>query len=50
MPSDQFTNHLVIRDFDYDFERPEIILDSFYQAKVDEGDATDIRPTKNQYI
>lgn len=30
MPGDRFTKFLAIRDFDYDFERPELILNSFY--------------------
>ena len=48
MPSDEHTGLLMVRDFDHDFEREELIIDAFYQAKVDEGDATKFRPNKQQ--
>ena len=48
MPSDSFTNNLTIRDFDHDLERNDLILEMYYQAKIDEGDASNLIPTNSE--
>ena len=48
MPSDNFTKYLVVRDFDHDFERDELILDKYYQAIVNEGDVSNLVPNKEE--
>lgn len=48
MPRDEFTGQLVIRDYDYDLERRDLTLDTFYQAIIDEGDASLLVPKGSQ--
>lgn len=48
MPSDSSTQFLIVRDFDFDFERQDLVLDNYYQAKMDEGDASKLTPNKAQ--
>ena len=48
MGADFYTTFLRVRDFDYDLDRQDHALESYYQVKIDNGDASNLVPTTEE--